>query len=43
MREDIFRSRGEEENRFLKDFWSERRGIGLFLVLLQRDNAYMVI
>jgi len=38
-REDIFWSRGGEENRFLKDFWSERRGIGLFLVLLQRRQG----
>ncbi len=39
MREDVFGSRGGEENRFLKDFWSERRGIGLFLVLLQRRQG----
>ena len=38
-REDVFGSRREEENRFLKDFWSERRGIGLFLVLLQRRQG----
>jgi hypothetical protein len=37
--EGVFGSRRGEQNRFLEEFWSERRGIGLFLVLLQRRHC----